>query len=66
MVHKVSSVAHTLQCLKAQLLRSLGDLRFPDQGSNHVPCIARRILNHWTSKEAPPSLVLKSSLRVLL
>ena len=29
---------------------------FPDQGSNSVPCIARWILNHWTTREAPGSL----------
>ena len=27
---------------------------FPDQGSNHVPCIGRRILNHCVTREAPP------------
>ena len=26
---------------------------FPDQKSNHVPCIARWILNHWTPMEVP-------------
>ena len=24
---------------------------FPSQGLTHVPCIARQILNHWTTRE---------------
>lgn len=25
----------------------------PDQGSNHVPALAGRFLNHWTTREVP-------------
>ena len=31
---------------------------FQDQGSNHVPCIGRRILNHCTTREAPMCYIL--------
>ena len=29
-----------------------GTWEFPRQGSNPCPCIGRRILNHWTTREA--------------
>ena len=32
---------------------------FPDQGSNCVPCIARRPPNHWATREVPPCDVWK-------
>ena len=38
-------VAHGLSC-------STACGTFPDQGSNHVPCIGRRILNHCATREA--------------
>jgi len=25
--------------------------QFPKEGLNHVPCIARWIINHWTTRE---------------
>ena len=37
-------VAHGLSC-------SVKSGIFLEQGSNHVPCISRQILNHWTSRE---------------
>ena len=38
---------------------------FPDQGSNHVPCIGRQILKHWTTREVPPCLFRIVSLMLL-
>ena len=32
---------------------------FPDQGSNHVPCIGRQIPNFWTIGEVPRIWILK-------
>ena len=43
---KASAVsAHGLSCTTACRI-------FLDQGSNWCPCIARQILNHWTTREA--------------
>ena len=28
--------------------------QFPNQGFNHITCIGRQILNHWTTREVPP------------
>ena len=38
-------VAHTLNCSVARGI-------FPDRDRTYVPCIARQILNHWTTREA--------------
>ena len=32
---------------------SMWDLSFPTRNWTHVPCIARYILNYWTTREAP-------------
>ena len=32
------------------------DLSSPTRGRTQVPCIGRRILNHWITREAPYSL----------
>ena len=34
------------------VLRHVGS-QFPNQGSNHVPCIAGQILSHWTPRKVP-------------
>ena len=26
---------------------------------SHIPCIGRQILNHWTTREIPPSIILE-------
>ena len=43
--------ASLLSAQGVQLLHSVWDLKFPDQGSTHILCIARQILNHWTTRE---------------
>ena len=37
----------------AQLLCSMRDLSSPARDRTHVPCIARQIPNHWTTKGSP-------------
>ena len=32
---------------------AFGDLSSPISDQTHIPCIARQILNHWTSREVP-------------
>lgn len=44
------AVAHRLICFMARGI-------FSHQGSNHVLCIGRRILNHWTCREVPNILL---------
>ena len=36
----------------AQLLQGMWDLPGPTKDGTHLPCIARWILNHWTTREA--------------
>ena len=36
---------------RAQLLRGMWDLSSPTRDQTHIPCIGRRILNHWTTRE---------------
>ena len=31
----------------------------PDQGSNHIPCIGRQILNHWTTRKVLKQIKFK-------
>ena len=43
-----------LSCsLWAYLLQTMWDLSSPTRDGTHVPCTARRILNHWTTREVP-------------
>ena len=35
-----------------------------NQGSDHVPCIGMRALNHWNIKEVLPSVLLSKSLEL--
>ena len=46
---------HKLSCSAAHGI-------FPDQGPNHVLCIARQIFNHWTAREAPKTSFLTTFL----
>ena len=39
-------VVHRLSCPEA------GGIVVPDQDRNHVPCIGRWILNHWTTQKS--------------
>ena len=38
---------------QASLLRGTWDLRSPTRDQTHAPCVARQILNHWTTREIP-------------
>ena len=40
-------------CSTGQLLHSVVDLSSPTRGQTCVPCVARQILSHWTTGEAP-------------
>ena len=31
----------------------------PEQGSNHIPCIGRQILNHWTTRKVLKQIKFK-------
>ena len=42
---------------QAQLLHSRWDLTFPVRVWTCVPCTAKQILNHWTTKKVPPSII---------
>ena len=42
---------------QAQLLLGMWELSSPTRDGTHVPCIDRWILNHWTTREAPPSIL---------
>lgn len=44
-----------LQGVGSQLPRGLWDLRSLTRGRVHVPCIGRRILNHWTHQGSLPA-----------
>ena len=35
------------------MLLGVWDLSFPTKDQTRVPCISRRILNHWTTREVP-------------
>jgi len=43
--------------------RHVGSSQMRDR--THVPCIGKRILNHWTSREGQISLLFRSNGRVL-
>ena len=38
------------------------DLSSPTRGQIHVPCLARQILNHWTTREVPNEIFQKEKL----
>ena len=40
----------------------LWDLSSPTRDRTHVPCIGRRILNHWTTREVPLIRLLRAML----
>ena len=40
---------------QAQLPRGMWDLSSPTRHPTRVPCMGRRTLNHWTTREVPPS-----------
>ena len=42
---------------QAELLCGMWDLSSLTRGRTHVLCIARQILNHWTDREVPESLL---------
>ena len=42
------------------MLHGLQDLSSPTMDRTHVPCTAMWILNHWTTREVPPSHSLKN------
>ena len=43
---------------RAGLIAETWDLSFPTRERTRVPCIARQILNHWTTREVPVSVFL--------
>ena len=42
----------------AQLLHGIWNLSSLTKDQIHIPCIARQILNHWTTREVPLFLPL--------
>ena len=44
-----------------QLQCSMWDLSSPTRDWTHILCIARQILNHWTTKEVPSLLCIRPS-----
>ena len=44
--------------MRAQLTRGMWDLSSPTRDRTRISCIGRRILNHWTTREVPVSLLL--------
>ena len=36
--------------MRVQLLCSMWDLRSLNRDQTHIPCVARWILNHWTTR----------------
>ena len=50
----------------AQLLQDIWDLSSLTRDWTHVPCIARQILNHRTTREAPGIIIYKAYLYTLL
>ena len=44
---------------QAQLPGGLWDLSFQTRDQTHIPCIARQILNHWTTREVPLHTILR-------
>lgn len=47
---------------QAQFLHGMWDLTSHTRGRTFVPCIARQILNHWTSREVPVMQIFPSGL----
>ena len=44
---------------QAQLLCSMGEITSPTRDRTWVPCIARRILNHWTTRKVSVDTIMK-------
>ena len=51
--HRLSSCSAWAQLLCGLCTHARVGAQFLDQGSNHVPCIAGLILNHWTTRKPP-------------
>ena len=49
----------------AQLLHSMWDLSFPTRDLIYIHCIAKQILNHWTTREVPVNFFFKCNSIVL-
>ena len=58
-LHQVLVMGHRLSSRAswAWLLSGMWGLSSLTRGQTHVPCIARWILNRWTTKEVPTCLV---------
>ena len=62
-VRSFVSVCGPSSCGKwAYLLCGMWDISSPTRDQIQVPCIARRILNHWTTREVPWNVTSVSSL----
>ena len=48
--------AHGLRCPEAY-----GNLSSPTRDQTRIPCIARQILNHWSTKEMPLPFITEVS-----
>ena len=54
-----SSVAvFRLQSAQVYFLRGMESLSSPTRDQTYIPCVARWILNHWTTREVPEPLFL--------
>ena len=57
---QVLFIAHGLSSCGTQALRGMWDLSSPTRDQTGISCIRRQILNHWTTRESPPSHLLLS------
>ena len=57
-VCQLGSVVSRLQSAQVYFLRGMESLSFPTRDQTRIPCIARWILNHWTTREVPEPLFL--------
>ena len=59
-----SSGAQYLWCMSSPALQHVGSSGARNRTC--VPCLGRRILNHWTTREAPPMVLLLAKLIINL
>ena len=59
--HRLYSLRHVGSVVVARGLSCPVACRIPTRDRTHVPCIGRRILNHWSTREVP-NWLLKASI----
>ena len=63
---QVLFIAHGLSSCGTQALCGMWDLSSPTRDQTGISCIRRQILNHWTTRESPPSHLLLSESDVMV